>query len=443
MGGGLSKRVRQGEARAASKELFRLAKERPAKEALVAEHLVTDGRSQLVEIGEALSPSQNGGNIPEAAAFLKRVRQLFRWRSKLEAYALDISSRLTHIESTDGGLAQDSTLFAFCRPDKDSILNVLYKVCNIAKAQLDALGTRIATEIEEVVYEPTDLKPRERALEKYDNPRQLLDVARGSLICSDCNAFVDVIDALRRAARVVRLKNRFRSPHFNGYRDCLVSVEVQCQRRPIIVELQVHHKQLKTCTERNAYRPPMANCAHEFYRAVFSETLETHTYFDGYFQCGGSFETLRALADGNRSILPALFERGTKDRTVLKQLDFLLDKLGDIDFRSKALFALSAEEPAASVHLASILAENGLSKDQAERILFTDGKTSVPHHRLIRRAIRPEKGDKHLFGLLTVNLLGRALVASSPPKSSQISSSSSCTSHENTLLAQPTKPHLQ
>ena len=54
----------------------------------------------------------------------------------------------------------------------------------------------------------------------------LLDILRGTLICDSEDEIVKCVDYLRTHATVLRLKNRFREPHFSGMRDCLLNCEV-------------------------------------------------------------------------------------------------------------------------------------------------------------------------------------------------------------------------
>ena len=70
---------------------------------------------------------------------------------------------------------------------------------------------------------------------------------RGTVICKTEAELVGLIQALDadEGVKIVRLKNRFSPPEFNGYRDMLlnVAVLVTVNKREIwhLCELQVHH----------------------------------------------------------------------------------------------------------------------------------------------------------------------------------------------------------
>ena len=100
------------------------------------------------------------------------------------------------------------------------------------------------------------LKGRARAAAKAKNEYAkraapatswLFDVVRGNVICDTEAELVGLIRALDadEGVKIVRLKNRFSPPEFNGYRDMLlnVAVRVAVDDREIwhLCELQVHH----------------------------------------------------------------------------------------------------------------------------------------------------------------------------------------------------------
>jgi hypothetical protein len=69
---------------------------------------------------------------------------------------------------------------------------------------------------------------------------QITDLARGTIVADDVEGLVGAYEALNREAKVVRVKNRFKSPAPSGYRD--LNILVQLPKTGIIAEVQLHLK---------------------------------------------------------------------------------------------------------------------------------------------------------------------------------------------------------
>jgi len=83
----------------------------------------------------------------------------------------------------------------------------------------------------------TEARCVEKAKDDYGgNVRRLIDIARASIVVDNEAQLRAVFDALLSTGDVVRLKNRFANPSFNGYRDALFNVRVDGH----IAECQVH-----------------------------------------------------------------------------------------------------------------------------------------------------------------------------------------------------------
>ena len=128
-------------------------------------------------------------------------------------------------------------------------LDDVYGAARGARGAFEALVRRVAAAAgldEEHALLP-GLKGKERCLEKvfkeYDGEfRRLCDVLRASLVAATEAQLVGVCDALLASGAVLRLKNRFRDPPFNGYRDLLFSCRVAADGGPACVaEVQVHY----------------------------------------------------------------------------------------------------------------------------------------------------------------------------------------------------------
>ncbi|KAH8096064.1 hypothetical protein JL720_3413 [Aureococcus anophagefferens] len=120
------------------------------------------------------------------------------------------------------------------------------------------------------------LKGGERARRKAEADYRgcvcdLLDVARGEVVCDDEAAMVAAVAALRGAAdvAVARVKNFCARPLFNGHRGLLVTVAVDCdaaggRSATHYCEVAVVHKDLKAAELRHRSR-----AAYEFFRPYF------------------------------------------------------------------------------------------------------------------------------------------------------------------------------
>jgi len=117
------------------------------------------------------------------------------------------------------------------------------------------------------------LKSKERSEEKARDDyggdfAKIFDVVRGSILCSHTDQMRACVEALRKrpGCTIVRIKNRFRSPLFTGYRDILILVRVGDPDNgdfcPHICELQIHHVEIMAL-KSHSHRP------YEFFRSYF------------------------------------------------------------------------------------------------------------------------------------------------------------------------------
>ena len=151
----------------------------------------------------------------------------------------------------------------------------------------------------------------------------------GYIVCGDEASLVAVLKRLfddlsgeAGAVCVVRCKNRFRNPLFNGYRDVLLNLRLRLPGGEfMVIELQVHLVQILKFKAKS----------HVYY-----------TYFRTYFQGNLEFvaermqvlESIAGDAGGDaRAGLADAVERAVKarDASKLKALDDLLEKLAACD----------------------------------------------------------------------------------------------------------------
>lgn len=133
----------------------------------------------------------------------------------------------------------------------------LYEVAEHARYVFEgAVGEAVeAADLGEgVAFDSAPLKPRARAEEKAaaeygrrpgSGFSYVLDVVRGSVTCASEAELLDVWKALEARLDIVKCKNRFVTPNFNGYRDLVLTVRVEAATLKgasvaHFCELQVH-----------------------------------------------------------------------------------------------------------------------------------------------------------------------------------------------------------
>ncbi|KAH8063816.1 hypothetical protein JL722_3006 [Aureococcus anophagefferens] len=151
-------------------------------------------------------------------------------------------------------------------------------VAGFARVALEAKVSRALTAcgVDGASFRCAALKGGERARRKAEADYRgcvcdLLDVARGEVVCDDEAAMVAAVAALRGAAdvAVARVKNFCARPLFNGHRGLLVTVAVDCdaawgRSATHYCEVAVVHKDLKAAELRHKSR-----AAYEFFRPYF------------------------------------------------------------------------------------------------------------------------------------------------------------------------------
>ncbi|MBY6196629.1 RelA/SpoT domain-containing protein [Vibrio hangzhouensis] len=125
-----------------------------------------------------------------------------------------------------------------------SDFDVLYSKAHQAQHELEALCKTTALLTHTEAYF-AGVKSAERAKEKIrtelnGETNQITDLARGTIVADDVKSLVSAYEALNREAKVVRVKNRFKSPAPSGYRD--LNILVQLPKTGIIAEVQLHLK---------------------------------------------------------------------------------------------------------------------------------------------------------------------------------------------------------
>ena len=152
-------------------------------------------------------------------------------------------------------------------------LEDLYAIAKDAREEYTKVMTAACADSVPLRLAP--LKGRERAAAKardeYKDKAEpfvswLFDVVRGSVLCETEADIVRLYEALEAnpSVEVVRIKNRFNPPNFNGYRDVLMNVAVKVGSVSHLCELQIHLKAIKDSEPMHK-----SHLTYEFFRSYF------------------------------------------------------------------------------------------------------------------------------------------------------------------------------
>jgi hypothetical protein len=153
-------------------------------------------------------------------------------------------------------------------------LDALYEVAALAKVQFEEIMTAACPESGvKLMFAP--LKGRDRAgakaRDEYADKTApcyswLFDITRGAALCQTEDAIVQLYASLEADDRVdiVRTKNRFAPPLFNGYQDILMNVAVKVENVSHLCELQIHLMPIK---ESEALH--QSHTVYEYFRSFF------------------------------------------------------------------------------------------------------------------------------------------------------------------------------
>ncbi|KAH8093675.1 hypothetical protein JL720_4825 [Aureococcus anophagefferens] len=208
----------------------------------------------------------------------KNLRQFKIARDQIEAvYDEHFTGAVCEIAWRGKGLGDDRRQRALHGAPAET-LDELYEVGN--KALLKYAEVMTAACPDGAVLELAPLKGRARAAAKARNEYAkntapatswLFDLVRGSVMCATEEEIVRLYEALDKDPRVdiVRTKNRFDPPCFNGYRDILMNVAVRVEGDAgeevlHLCELQIHHAPIKESEPMHK-----SHVTYEFFREYF------------------------------------------------------------------------------------------------------------------------------------------------------------------------------
>jgi hypothetical protein len=169
------------------------------------------------------------------------------------------------------------------KPKFDDIMRNIVKSSGLNSNEEVKVGNRLLMLDKHTAFRVLSLAPlkgKTRCNEKVSNEysgdyAKLVDVVRCSIVVYTEEQMEDVAQSLSATKshigyEILRLKNRFRVPLFNGYRDALYSILVDCGDGVLhVCEVQLHLAAIVAHKERS----------HLFYE-----------YFRGYFHGSGAVE---------------------------------------------------------------------------------------------------------------------------------------------------------
>jgi tetratricopeptide (TPR) repeat protein len=153
-------------------------------------------------------------------------------------------------------------------------LDALYEVAKLARVHFEQIMTAACPGSGvKLMFAP--LKGRDRAgakaRDEYADKTApcyswLFDITRGAALCQTEDAIVQLYASLEADDRVdiVRTKNRFAPPLFNGYQDILMNVAVKVENVKHLCELQIHLMPIK---ESEALH--QSHTVYEYFRSFF------------------------------------------------------------------------------------------------------------------------------------------------------------------------------
>ncbi len=227
---------------------------------------------------------------PKMKQFFDRLKHLFETRKRIEECAaskdpgnkcrkIKAKSHSGGIEKKDGSFKKDCQQ----RNSNNKVvrnLDDLYAAAEAAYPEFKSIVEQLVDEISGLDYKKNiilaELKPRGKAYEKaateYSDrdlgpPESwLYDICRAGIVCNTVKQVSEISKWLTSNSTVIKAKNRFADPVFNGYRDLLYHISVPYgDGRSHICEVQVH---LKAIYDLNVQCGTIKH--YEYFRKSFS-----------------------------------------------------------------------------------------------------------------------------------------------------------------------------
>ncbi len=151
-------------------------------------------------------------------------------------------------------------------------LEMLYRDAAIADKELKSVTVKIAAENGGQAKFPPGggLKERTRVLQKIatdynGDPSQLLDISRSTIEFDKLDDLYNTLGKISKEYKIVRIKDRFKTPNPSGYRDIMINMEMSNGH---VVEMQLH---LKSILKAKKLETPIYNKIRDIQAMVIKE----------------------------------------------------------------------------------------------------------------------------------------------------------------------------
>lgn len=123
-----------------------------------------------------------------------------------------------------------------------SDFNFLYQKALVGQVELESITEYIAFATGTTTFS-SGIKSQQRALNKINgklegNNQKITDLARTSIVAKDIATLMNAFELIEQQTKILRIKNRFKTPGESGYRD--LSLLVRLPESKIVAEVQIH-----------------------------------------------------------------------------------------------------------------------------------------------------------------------------------------------------------
>eukprot|EP00957_Ditylum_brightwellii_P177201 13498971-Ditylum_brightwellii.AAC.1 len=186
---------------------------------------------------------------------------------------------------------------------------------------------------------------------------RLVDIVRASIVVTDEDQLISVADALKER-EVVRLKNRFKEPLFNGYCDALYNIEID----GIVCEVQLHINAIVVHKDES-------HTYYECFRSFFAGNVN---------ECARRIEILEECINPDADVQTILEEILKLDnRYLIHDMCDLIYEMGDYclaELLCRRLCELDPDNLDYKNNLACALVEQG-NNAEAKMLMNSAGRT--------------------------------------------------------------------
>jgi len=246
------------------------------------------------------------------------------------------------------------------------------------------------------------LKSEERCEEKSRNEyggdiSRLIDIVRASYVVEDELQLIGVADALQEfhengEIEIVRVKNRFIEPLWNGYRDALYNIKVN----GVICEVQLHLGAVVLHKKKSHH-------CYEHFRSYFAGNMDT---------CIDLIDMLDSSIDKDETnmfdMLQGLLK--SEDKKVLQDMRDLFQKMGDLYLQKqfcRRLIDIDPEDLNHKIDLADALYKESTNSPYYNFVLDANGTEASNLYDEAYKEAKEKHGDDHVVTLRAMHGKGK------------------------------------